>query len=792
MYMTSILQLLLCFLVYTVFLFTGCVNDPSIKPQRISFSPDKDTLIGPGDTLSFCFEYPAERWWRYYLRIDSTGYKITEGNICDLTFPVSDTGDHIVVLGVLDSDKFLPDTVVISVRANKPKVEIGGPSQVVVNDTAVFYAKGSDVDGSVIRFLWSIDKKGEFWYSDTVDSFKVTWGISEPGSHIVRVKGIDDDGLVSSTDSLTVNVISLHPTVLLPADTSVFANETLIVVSSGADSNGEVTHYRWTVDGGAVSSSSDTLILNWGVKGAGEHKVVVASVDDDSLESQPDTMIIHVKAGYPVINPIQDAAIYVNDTLNLKAVAYDSNGTISGYRWTIDGVASANNSDTLSLCWNVNSYGKHIVTVSAFDNDSLNSGQDTIIIEVLPGFPVIIPVADTVISANDSLTVNCFAYDTNGIIAAYLWDIDGNGWEDTSTVPRKVISFTGKKMMRVMVGALDDDGFLCTDTFNVTFNLPPEITFIKPEMTDTLFLGEQQFPSLFKYEAAVSDPENDSVVVSLYLKESGDTFQSVYSGNGDSMAILINSPGEYQWKILMEDGFGNKKNAEGILVVIREHTICFTGHSIVTGVGGNDNDGGFRAGVLKGLRDSLGQYERLKAVGPLCTYNMNSFPTDDSCLAISGTVARDMSFVFKSFPGLKADIWVFMMGANAEYKSPELNNTISLIDVMLSRNQQSRVYVLNSPPFPETARWESANQILPSFNLGLANAVADRKMNGYKVELVDAFTHLTNEGVLDSALYTDHVHPNQDGYGILSQAILQVMYTSDSPAISAEQRVSAK
>ena len=61
-------------------------------------------------------------------------------------------------------------------------------------------------------------------------------------------------------------------------------------------------------------------------------------------------------------------------------------------------------------------------------------------------------------------------------------------------------------------------------------------------------------------------------------------------------------------------------------------------------------------------------------------------------MAISGTVARDMKYVFKSYPDFKADIWVLMMGANAEYKYPELNNIVDLIDEMFS-GIPVRVYV---------------------------------------------------------------------------------------------------
>jgi len=778
MNITAYLKMLFFFFLLALFSLTGCISEPA---HRISCSPDRDTLIGPGDTLSICIDYPAQPWGGFFCYVDNVRYRVANGNTFYLTWPVSDTGRHVVVLGT-ESDKYIPDTIIVFVQAGKPQVKIKGPSQTIVNDTVVFHVQGTDKDGTVIQYLWSIDKKGDFWYTDKNDSFKIIWGITEPGPHVVRVKGIDDDLITSDPDSIVVNVISLCPTVSLSNDTSVFCNDTLILVSNASDSNGKIIGYKWTVDGILNSSSTDTLLLSWKVKSAGKHIVTVVAVDDDTLESIPDTMIIDVKPGIPVKAPMKDSAIFINDTLKLKAVAYDSNGTIAGYIWTVDGKTLKNNSDSLFLCWDINATGRHTVTFSAIDDDSLQSEPDTVLIDVIPGFPVIIPVADTVLTGNDPVTVNCVASDINGIITGYVWDLDGKGWKDTSASPQKTITFTGNRLVRVLMGAIDDDGLLSADTFNIIFNCPPEINIVKPELSDTLLFEEQQFPLSFKFETFITDPDSDSVSVLMYLKENGD-YRQVYSGDGDSMVIKIDSPGKIQWKISAQDNFGNKQQKEGTLVIIRQHTICFFGHSIVAGDGGDRKAGGFRAGVLKGLRDSLGPYESIKTVGSITTKNMQDYPSDDSSMAISGIRAKDLLCVFRSFPNLKADIWVLMLGANSEYKNEELKKTIESIDEMFSRNPQSRVYVLNSPPFPDLLKWESANDSLKIFNQGLSNAVSVRENEGKRIALVDVFTLLTNEGVFDQTLFYDHVHPNQVGYDIMSEGILQIMISPDSPAV---------
>lgn len=62
-------------------------------------------------------------------------------------------------------------------------------------------------------------------------------------------------------------------------------------------------------------------------------------------------------------------------------------------------------------------------------------------------------------------------------------------------------------------------------------------------------------------------------------------------------------------------------------------------------------------------------------------------------------------------------------------------------------------------------------------------AFLPRKSEGKEIALVDIFTLLTNEGEFDQTFFYDNVHPNQTGYDMMSEEILQVMLNPDSPAV---------
>ena len=72
-----------------------------------------------------------------------------------------------------------------------------------INDTITVTATGTD-DGTVVKYIWARDGAT---YSDTTDSgsLKVAW--PDNGRKVVRVKAIDDDGLVSAPDSCVVTIL---------------------------------------------------------------------------------------------------------------------------------------------------------------------------------------------------------------------------------------------------------------------------------------------------------------------------------------------------------------------------------------------------------------------------------------------------------------------------------------------------------------------------------------------------------------------------------------------------------
>ena len=794
------------FFVIAALFLTGCVYNPTeTSPQKISLNIGTDTIIGPMDTLLLRVEDPAQGGYRFFWEIDKQLISESGNDSIILFWPVSDSGKHTVVTGVLKQEHFIPETTTITVKISRPSLKIEAPGEVTVNDTAVFYTKTSDNDGRIVNYRWSVDKNGQFWHSTAADSFTMVWDNSAHGRHIVRAIVTDDDGLSSKTDSVVVNVKLKKPSVTLHAqDTVLFANDTLELRALSRDSNGVVTGFIWNVDGVISCSVSDSLRLSWKPAAAGVHVISVASVDDDSLLSVPDTVFVRIDPGYPVVTKIPDTLVSGSDSVKLSSAASDPNGSVKAYLWDIgaDGVwddTTKASGKTVSFAGNNSIYR---VIWAALDNDSLIS-SDTVVITRNRAPQIICPdlqridtleFLETEFPYRLDFTVRFFDPEDDSLDTEIMFRRlpDSTAYElqaaDDSTYSIKVDS---AGIYNWKISAVDIHGEKISVEGQITVlenkipNIAPQIICPDLQGIDSLLLANREFPYRLDFSVRFIDPESEPLDTSItFWRLPDSTASELQTADGINYSILINAAGIYNWRIRAVDIHGDETSVEGQIVVIKEHTICFAGHSIVVGLAGDHTQGGFRSRVLSGLRDTLPAFEKLKARGPITTVEMNG-SEDDSCLAVSGTKTPEMQVLLASgFPQLTADIWVLMMGTNAQFSTAEMRGVVKIMDLMYQRNPESKIYVLNSPPYPDNSTWQYYNQYyLPPFNTALQDTINDRSAKGYKVFLVDAYSVLTKDSLLDSTIFVDHVHPNQTGYDILGDKILQTMFSSTPAAV---------
>ncbi|MBN1576141.1 MAG: SGNH/GDSL hydrolase family protein [Chitinispirillaceae bacterium] len=773
-------------------LVVRCDAPQEYRPPELLIETTADSMIAVRDTLHVTVgvEGAAGSTIRTcLLRDDSWTIDTSDAASFTAVWEFPDTGLRRIIVWAVDSAdrqrQSNKDTVTVHVVCYMPEVTISGPEGAVINDTVVLKAEGTDRDGTIERFEWRADGRRTFVTSAAEDSLLLQWAINDTGKQTVLLFAIDNDGQRSAPDSLTVHVTGTVPVCDLTGDTALSVNDTVIVTCQAYDADGRVVEYQWSIDGGGslwFSTRSDTLRWFWRLPDTGQQIIRCRVIDDDDLCSPIDSISVHVFAQPPQAAIEGAAQVSVNYPAVFTAHAIDADGSVIRYRWSIEkssGTTIETSSDSIiTVVWSKADIGKRAVGVIAIDDDSLHSPAAICSIVVINDLPELAPFADTAISSLDTLLISRALADTSRRVAGYFWDLGGGGWDDSTEVAEHAVKYSGISPLMVIVGVRDTSDLFFTDTITVTFNRPPVIDSLSVIDGDTVWVGERALPGILPLHVTVFDADYERVVCFFTWGRGG---ASDTLAGSDTTRLAVDSTGQYQWSIVATDTWGHQVRKSGSTFVGTEHTVCFTGHSIITGVGDTLGWGGFRAGVLAGLRDSVGPLERVRAVGPLISEGvMFATPADDSCFAISGAFAHEMQLLMDhAYKDLTADIWVLMLGVNGSFSGIETQSTIDMINRMFSRDPHSRVYVLLSPPYSGISLAQHNY-----YNNNVRDTVSRWADSGFAAFIVRSDSVLcldTGATRTDNSLFFDYpaLHPNVAGYNLLTDEILRVMWSRE-------------
>lgn len=761
------------------------------KPPVLAMAGD--SVVSIADSLQLRFSSPnaARSAIRCVWFIDDPSQsRVTSDSVVFVRWTLADSGRHVIVAravaGVRDTS--LPCSLVVRVYYTRPVVKPLPDTSVKINDTLVLHFSARDSISPIARYRYFVDTPSHQAIT-AGGSAAFIWAAADTGRHLFVLTAQCRDSVWSLPDTSIVFVTCRRPLLVLRRDTTAGLFDSVRFSAEASDPDGVVDHFLWSIDDMANSLIvTKTGSLHWAFAGTAEnfHTVRAAAVDNDGLLSALDSIRVHVLLRRPDLRlSLHDTTVYAGQTVKVRATAQDSFGTIAQYRWAIDGrpAGSGPRQDSINTLWTVSGTGRHFVTCTAVDDDSIASLPDTCTIVIMAGYPRVTATRDTAVSSLDSVRISCSASDPNGFVVRYLWGFSGIGWDDSSAAPYRWLHYGGREVQRVLVGARDNDGLLSVDTTVVTWNRPPDtISISRPRTLDTVVFSCTAPRCTVSFVWSSPDPDHDTVTSSLFWGPAPDSMAIVYQGTGGAAQVAVAQTGKWYWRLAVRDAFGSTRARSGTIVAVREYRICFIGHSIVTGCGGNGISGGFRGGVIDSLRKSLREYERLKAVGPLTTTFMSRSAVDDSCLAINGSTAREIYLILtNTVKQLTADIWVLMIGVNDNFNPGEVGYTNYLIDTMIARNPAGRLYVMNSPPVPEN--YYLAKYYLPFFNKSLVDSAAVRTMNGKHESVIDLYTQLGNNGSYDPAWFADDLHPNQNGYDRMVNLIFSTMKSSRPPAL---------
>ncbi|MCP4695986.1 MAG: PKD domain-containing protein, partial [Gammaproteobacteria bacterium] len=374
-------------------------------------------------------------------------------------------GTHTITLTVTDNDGLTHmeqrTVVVLSPPPPQPPVVISVVSP--LSDTIPFTVQmngGSsyDTDGTITGHEWFLNG------SSVSTSQSHSLLLDSDGTHVITLRVTDNDGMTSEVQRTVVadpqppNRAPMSVPVVSPLSGTVpFTLQ--LNGGSAYDEDGTITSYEWFVDGSSVSTSQNA---SYTFNSEGIYAVALEVIDEKGLSSGMVQRTVIANSPPPPQSPVAISVISplfytVPFTLQLNGSnSYDTDGTIAGYEWFLNG-GSVSTSTSHSLL--IENEGIYTVKLIVTDNDGLTHEIQRIVEGGQPppnqspvAVPVVSPLFGTVpftVQLNGTPS-----YDPDGSIASYLWASTGQAVSG-ATGP---MSFDSAGTYIVSLTVTDNDG----------------------------------------------------------------------------------------------------------------------------------------------------------------------------------------------------------------------------------------------------------------------------------------------------------------------------------------------
>jgi hypothetical protein len=245
----------------------------------------------------------------------------------------------IVNDGTVDSP---PDTVTITTENSAPVADAGPDQTALVGQTVVLDGSASfDADGDPLTFLWSLTSvpSGSGAALSDVTAIAPTFDVDVPGSYVAQL--IVNDGKVSSSpDTVVITTENSAPTANAGPDQSVLVGDTVLLDGGGSsDADGDSLTYSWSLTvvpagSGAALVDATTATPTFVADVPGTY-VVQLVVNDGTVDSAPDTVVVTTENSAPAANAGPDQSVLVGATVTLDGTASsDDDDDPLTYSWS--------------------------------------------------------------------------------------------------------------------------------------------------------------------------------------------------------------------------------------------------------------------------------------------------------------------------------------------------------------------------------------------------------------------------------------------------------------------------
>ena len=331
--------------------------------------------------------------WSLTTRPAGSTAALNSTTIVNPTFVADVAGTYVAQLivndGILSS---APDTVAINTN-NRPPVANAGPDQ-SVNVAAIVTLNGagsSDPDGNTITYAWTFVTKPAGSTAALLNAVagSPTFVADVAGSYALQLI-VSDGSLASPPDTVVVTTINRVPVANAGPDQTVNVASTVALSGSGSsDPDGNTITYAWSFvskpAGSTAALSNAAAVSPTFVADVAGSYTLQLIVNDGTVGSAPDTVVITTGNRPPVANAGPDQTVTIGSLVNLSGSgSSDPDGSTITYAWTLvskpaGSVAALSGAATVSANFTADLTGTYTVRLVVNDG-TVNSAPDDVII----------------------------------------------------------------------------------------------------------------------------------------------------------------------------------------------------------------------------------------------------------------------------------------------------------------------------------------------------------------------------------------------------------------------------
>ncbi len=555
------------------FIVLGEIAAPANTPPTANAGPDDDGFVGvavmldgsasddaDGDSLTFS--------WQFVSTPAGSSAALLGADTPNPSFTPDVQGDYVLELVVNDgTDDSAPDTVLISVGNRKPIADAGADQTPFVDDTVTLDASGSsDPDGDSLTYHWSLvtTPAGSGAALSDASAVSPTFDIDLFGEYVAQLY-VNDGKLDSEIDTVVISTLNSAPVANAGPDQSgLYGAVITLDGSASSDVDGDTLTFNWTflsrpAGSSAILSDPTAVKPTFSIDATGNYEIALV-VNDGSVDSAVDTVIVTTDNSPPVANAGPDQSAFVTDTVTLDGSASsDVDGDSLTYHWSITSRPAGSSAvlsdpNAVNPTFDVDKFGTYVAQLIVNDGQ-LDSLADTVTIITENTLPVANAGPDQTVFVTDTVFLDGSAStDVDGDSLTYHWSItsrpagSGAALSDPNAImPTFDVDLFGTYVVQLIVN--DGSGDSAPDT--VIIDTDNSVPVANAGMDQSAFVGD----TVTLDGSASHDVDGDSLTFkwSITSEPSGGP-TTLFNPDTPTPSFDVARPGTYVIQLIVNDG----------------------------------------------------------------------------------------------------------------------------------------------------------------------------------------------------------------------------------------------